>query len=120
MSRVGTEYTHQAGCQASDQGSKKPCHRSAVWLGQRHRHRLVISLLIACGRCARGRTGHKSWADKTCTLASMAQNAQLYQGIDYVAGVDHPWVCPSVVLNPKPNVPMPLVLASAPCDEPRS
>lgn len=55
----------------------------------------------------------------TCTLASMAQNAQLYQGIDYGAGVDR-GVCPSAALSPKPNVPMPLVPASVRHGEPRS
>jgi hypothetical protein len=56
----------------------------------------------------------KLWTEAACTLASMTQNAQLYQGIDYGAGVDR-GVCPSVALPPRLNEPMPLVPVSAPC-----
>jgi hypothetical protein len=65
----------------------------------------VISLSIsAYGRC-QGRTARKLWGYAACTLASMTQNAQQYQGIDYGAGVDR-GRCPFVVLSHKRSVPM--------------
>jgi hypothetical protein len=67
-----------------------------------------------------GGTARKLFGDDAaCTLASMAQNAQLYQGIEPGAGVDR-GTCLSVALTPKLSVLMPLVPVSVRPDEPRS